>query len=145
MKKLLIEWMHIDFEGETCERCWNTGQTLKTEVELLNTELNSKGFEVKYIETKIDNTQISQSNIILFNGIPIEQVLNITVSKNYCESCTDLIGLESYCRIINFNDKEYEDIPAEAIRKASYLSLGLSEYIEKPSKKNNNCCSNGCC
>jgi hypothetical protein len=26
----------------------------------------------------------SQSNLILFNGVPIEKILNIKVSENYC-------------------------------------------------------------
>jgi|GEM_PF-3867605 type VI protein secretion system component Hcp len=62
MKKLIIEWQHLDVDGETCDRCYDTGETLTAEVKRLNRMLNPKGFEVEYIETKLDNTQISQSS-----------------------------------------------------------------------------------
>ena len=145
MKKLIIEWLHLDVEGETCDRCYDTGETLTAEVKWLNRVLNPKGFQVEYIETKLDNTQISQSNVILFNGVPIEKILNIKVSENYCESCTALIGSETYCRTIEFDGNEYEDIPAKAIRQAAYSVLGIKEDTIKPSGKSGCCCGGGCC
>ena len=44
----------------------------------------------------LNDTQIPQSNTILFNGVPIEEIQNIKVSKNYCGSCTDLRGTDTY-------------------------------------------------
>lgn len=44
----------------------------------------------------LNDTQIPQSNTILFNGVPIEEIQNIKVSKNYCGSCIDLLGTDNY-------------------------------------------------
>lgn len=143
MKKLIIEWKHLDVKGETCDRCYDTGENLAAEVKRLNRALKPKGIEVEYIETKLDDTQIPQSNVILFNGIPIESILNIKVAENYCESCTVLLESETYCRTIIFEGNEYEDIPAKAIRQAAYKVMGLKENPDKPSGKSG-CCDGGC-
>lgn len=39
MKKLKIEWRHLDVEGETCDRCYDTGDNLEREVRRLNIAL----------------------------------------------------------------------------------------------------------
>lgn len=144
MKQLIIEWKHFDVKGETCDRCYDTGENLTAEVKRLNRALQPQGVQVEYIETKLDDTQIPESNVILFNGIPIESILDIKVSQNYCESCTALLGKEIYCRTITFEGNEYEDIPAKAIRQAAYKIMGLKENIDKSSEKSG-CCGNGGC
>ncbi|AFV01150.1 MULTISPECIES: DUF2703 domain-containing protein [unclassified Dehalobacter] len=144
MKTLKIEWKHLDVEGETCDRCYDTGENLANEVKRLNRALQSKGIEVEWIETKLDDTQIPQSNMLLFNGVPIEDILNIEVSENYCDSCTTLLGAETYCRTVRYEGNEYEDIPAKAIRQAALKVMGIDE--EPPAEKS--CCScnsSGCC
>jgi len=144
IKKLIIEWQHLDVKGETCDRCYDTGENLAAEIKRLKRVLNTQNIEVEYIETKLDDTQIPQSNTILFNGIPIESILNIKVSENYCESCTALLGTKTYCRTILFENNEYEDIPAKAIRQAAYTVLGLKEDNIRTSG-NSGCCGNGDC
>lgn len=127
MKTLKIEWKHLDVEGETCDRCYDTGENLVQEVKRLNRALQPLGIEAELTETKLDDAQIPQSNTILFNGIPIEDILNIEVSENYCDSCTNLLGTKTYCRTVTFEGSEYEDIPAKAIRLAAFKVLGLKE------------------
>lgn len=146
MKTLKIEWRHLDVEGETCNRCYDTGENLNQEVKRLNRALQSHGIQVEWFETKLDDTQISQSNTILFNGVPIEDILDIEVSKNYCDSCTDLLGTDTYCRTITFEGNEYEDIPAKAIRQAAFKVLGLEEAKPAPAENSGCGCScSGCC
>jgi hypothetical protein len=163
MQTLLIEWQHLDVEGETCNRCYDTGENLAAEVKRLNRSLNPQGIEVTYIEKKLDESQIPMSNGILFNGVPLESVLDIEVSQNYCGSCSDLLGGTTYCRTIRFEGNEYEDVPAKAIRQAAHKVLGLSvgtstgsgccpsEIVGayEPAKVNkaSDCCSSGssCC
>ncbi|MCM1565234.1 MAG: DUF2703 domain-containing protein [Dehalobacter sp.] len=148
MKTLKIEWKHLDVEGETCDRCYDTGENLANEVKRLNRALQPKGIEVEWIETKLDNTQIPQSNTLLFNGVPIEDILNIEVSENYCDSCTTLLGTKTYCRMVKYEGNEYEDIPAKAIRQAALKVLGMEDAktLEIPMAKKS-CCSSdsGCC
>ena len=147
MQKLTIEWKHLDVAGETCDRCYDTGENLVQEVKRLNRALQPKGIEVELIETKLDDTQIPQSNMILFNGVPIEEILNIKVSENYCDSCSNLLGSKIYCRTVIFEGDEYEDIPAKAVRQAAYKALGIEDSATPPSG-NFGCgcnCGSGCC
>lgn len=146
MKKLIIEWRHLDVEGETCNRCYDTGENLTQEVKRLNRALQPQGIEVVLSETKLDDTQIPHSNTILFNGVPIEDILNIKVSENYCDSCTSLLGKETYCRVIIYEGNEYEEIPAKAIRQAAYKVMGLEEAKAAPAENSGcGCNCSGCC
>jgi len=70
---------------------------------------------------------MEQSNSLLINEVQIENVIDIKVSTNYCQSCHTLVGKDSYCRTIIYDGNEYEDIPAKAIRQAVYKVLGLEE------------------
>ncbi|KJS84749.1 MAG: hypothetical protein JM58_10540 [Peptococcaceae bacterium BICA1-8] len=148
MKTLRIEWKHLDVAGDTCDRCYDTGENLYNEVKRLTRALQPQGIEVEFIETKLDDTQIPQSNVILFNGVALEDILDIKVSNNYCSSCTDLLGTDTYCRTIMFEGNEYEDIPAKAIRQAAYKVLGIGEKTTAPAKNSGcgcDCSSSGCC
>ncbi len=146
MKTLKIEWKHLDVKGDTCDRCYDTGENLTQEVKRLNRALQPQDITVELIETKLDDTQIPESNVILFNGVPFEDILDIEISQNYCDSCTALLGTETYCRTVTFESNEYEDVPAKAIRHAAYKVLGLKE--EKPKQAENSACGCGggnCC
>jgi len=146
MKTLKIEWKHLDVAGETCNRCYDTGENLMQEVKRLKRSLQPQGIEVELIETKLDDTQIPQSNIILFNGVPIEDILNIEVLNNYCDSCTTLLGADTYCRTVMYDGNEYEDIPAKAIRQAAYKVLGIKEATKAPEIITDcGCKCSGCC
>jgi hypothetical protein len=149
MKTLKIEWRHLDVGGETCNRCYDTGENLNQEVKRLNRALQPQGIVVEWFETKLDDTQIPESNVILFNGIPIEDILKIEVAENYCDSCTVLLGSKTYCRTIRYEGEEYEDIPAKAIRQAAHKVLGLDGALPMASSGNAGCGCNssdsGCC
>lgn len=142
MKTLKIEWRHLDVEGDTCDRCYDTGENLANEVKKLNKVLMPKDITVELIETKLDDTKIPQSNTLLFNGTSIEKILDIKISENYCDSCTALLGKKTYCRTIIFEGNEYEDIPAKAIRQAAYKVLGIEGLKSEQPKKSG--CSCGC-
>lgn len=125
MEQLMIEWKHLDVEGETCDRCMDTGRNLKDEVERLNSELNQKGIEVVLKETRLNESALKQSNAILLNGHLIEEVVDIQVVENYCASCSELVDGDAYCRAVVYQGKEYEEVPLNAIRDAAYQVLGL--------------------
>ena len=145
MKTLKIEWKHLDVAGDTCDRCYDTGENLVQEIKRLNRSLQPQGIKVELVETKLDDTQIPQSNIILFNGVPIEDILNIQVSENYCDSCSTLLETETYCRTVTYEGNEYEDIPAKAIRHAALKILGLEKPVIKPAKNSGCGCNNSDC
>mgnify|MGYP000016029318 CR=1 FL=1 len=127
MEKLCIEWKHLEIDNGTCLRCSKTGKTLNQVVEDLKKELNSRGVEINFIETKLPEKQIQQSNIILINGKAIEEILSETkVGKNYCSSCSCLTGIEAYCRTIQYDDEIFEEIPGGLIRKAVFKILEMN-------------------
>jgi hypothetical protein len=91
LKKLVIEWRHLDEEGNTCIRCSETGAALGVVVERLAEECRPEGWEIVFKESKLTKDEIASSNLILLNGIPIENVLpNGRGSESHCESCCDL-------------------------------------------------------
>lgn len=127
MKELIIEWRHFEKEGATCLRCTATGKTLEEVVAELCEELAPRGIRVIFSETKLSEGEIPQSNMILFNGVPLEKVLaGAEVSENLCVSCACLTGTETFCRTIEYEGKTYEEIPEELIRDAAYKAIGLN-------------------
>lgn len=120
MKTLEIEWRHLEKDGYTCIRCSDTGQALNEVVSKLAVECKPHGWEIKYKETKLSEKDITESNIILFNGAPIETVIpEAKISESHCESCCEITGdSTTSCRTLEIRDKTYEGIPASIIRQA---------------------------
>lgn len=125
MKKLIIEWRHLDVEGETCDRCSQTGRSLVEEIDLLDRKLKLRDVEIKLKETKLDQGMVHESNLILINDVPIEKIIPIKAVDNFCKSCSDLVGSDTYCRAVYYKGKKFEDVPRIAIREAVAKSLGL--------------------
>jgi len=126
MKELNIEWRHYDKDGQTCDRCAATGASVREVVSGLSKELPEKGVTVTFTETLLSEELIPQSNMLLFNGVPLEAVLdNAAADENHCTSCSCLTGSETSCRTIKYEGETYEEIPEELIRKAAYKAIGL--------------------
>ncbi|MCW8329246.1 DUF2703 domain-containing protein [Photobacterium sp. SDRW27] len=118
MKTLEIEWKHLDMEGKTCSRCSSTGKALQEAIGKLMEECKSMGWKIKFKETKLTSKNTSESNLILFNGKPIEELLPAArASESHCESCSELTGKSTSCRIIEFGGNTYGGIPASLIRQ----------------------------
>lgn len=119
MQELSIEWRHYDKQGATCDRCATTGEAVKKVISGLGAELEEKGFAVTFTETLLPEELMAQSNMLLFNGVPLEQLLdNAAVNENSCASCSCLTGTETSCRTVEYQGATYEEIPEELILKA---------------------------
>ncbi|MDR9500735.1 MAG: DUF2703 domain-containing protein [Desulfurivibrionaceae bacterium] len=119
MERCIIEWRHLDVEGETCDRCAETGQAIVELVHRLQEECRAKGVEILFRETRVAAPEIGQSNLILVNGVPLESLLpGSRASESSCCSCSELTGQEECCRTIIRDDRVYEAIPKEWIREA---------------------------
>lgn len=128
MKSLTIEWRHYAKAGETCLRCSATGKTLEEVVAELRRELEPRGVTLAYLETELPAEELSQSNMILFNGIPLEQVLeSAAAAESACRSCSCLTGTDAFCRTVEYEGRSYEEIPEELIRKAAFTALELEQ------------------
>jgi len=125
MKTLGIEWRHYDKGGQTCDRCAVTGLSVREVVSGLSDELAEKGVNVTFTETLLPEERMSQSNLLLFNGVPLEALLeNGAAGESPCPSFSSLAGSETSCRTVEYEGKTYEEIPEELIRQAAYKSIG---------------------
>lgn len=130
MKELDIEWRHYSKDGATCLRCSGTGTNLAGAVATLANDLARHGVRVSYRETLLPERDMPRSNLILFNGIPLEQVLEGTASESGCDSCSCLTGKQTVCRTVQLEGTTYEEIPEDLIRRAAYKALGIEEEAD---------------
>jgi hypothetical protein len=123
-KMLIIEWKHLDVGGETCERCSGTIQEIRGAVETLKREGRLEGITVRIRETPLSPERIQESNAILINGAPIEEILAGTVQGTSCPSCSALTGQPTCCRALTVEGVEYEAVPASEIQRAIEIVIG---------------------
>lgn len=125
-KRLEIEWKHFAVGDATCERCGKTGDALREVIDDLRNEFAPAGVKINLTETLLDKTRIAESNEILMNGVPVEDLLAAGVVSTDCPSCGTLAGENTCCRAIEIGNECYEEIPAEMIKKAAYRALGAN-------------------
>lgn len=120
MKTLEIEWRHLEKDEDTCIRCSDTGEALNEVISKIAYECRPHGWEIIFKESKLTEKDVSESNLILFNGEPIESVLpEAKVSESSCKSCSKLISEPSTsCRTLEVEGRSYEGIPSSIIRQA---------------------------
>lgn len=90
----------------------------------MSSELEEKGVLVTLTEILLPEALMAQSNMLLFNGTPLENLLeNAGIDENHCASCSCLTGSETSCRTVEYEGKNYEEIPEELIRTAIYKAI----------------------
>ncbi|OGW67640.1 MAG: hypothetical protein A3H49_02810 [Nitrospirae bacterium RIFCSPLOWO2_02_FULL_62_14] len=142
MKNLHIEWKHYEKDGTTCERCGDTGQSLKQAVEKLRGELAGRNIGLTFTETILSEQDIPVSNSILFNGAPLETLIpGAKTSENHCRSCSELTGRETRCRTVEVGNALYEALPEALIRQAALQALGLQAALPVLDEPAEACCS----
>jgi hypothetical protein len=127
IKRLVIEWRHLVVNGATCERCGATGSEVKIAVDALTKELGARGIKVVFKETPLGTDQLEESNKILLNGKPLEDLIAGGVTETPCSSCSTLTGTSACCRAVEVDNQQYEEIPAWLIKQAAYRAVGLRE------------------
>jgi hypothetical protein len=129
MNRLEIEWRHLDKDGKTCDRCSDTGETVRAACADLVRELEPKGWKVALKETLLTDQDVPESNSIYFNGVAIENLLPDTrKSENCCASCGEILGAPTMCRTLERNGQTFEAIPATMIVEAAH------KFIETQTK-----------
>lgn len=120
MTTLEIEWRHLEQDGRTCLRCSDTSQSLQQVVTQLAAECEPLGVHIVDRETKLPPEQLSESNLILFNGTPLESILpGASAAASECPSCSDLVGRAGSCRTVSVEGRAFEALPASLIRQAA--------------------------
>jgi len=118
---LVIEWRHIGESVDgTCVRCAATGRTLAEVVDAIRPALSARRVRVRVVETVLPDERIAESNMILFNGVPLEDLIDeARVEMTPCASCSCITGTDAICRAIVCGDETHEAVPADLILKAA--------------------------
>lgn len=120
MQQLLIEWQHYDKAGDMCNRCGLTGKSLIEAIGAIKSDSHFSGIKIDFKETKLADSQLDDSNKILLNGVPLEELLgNTEVVYTPCKSCCELIGSNVNCRALDCQGKVFEDISQNLVFKAA--------------------------
>jgi hypothetical protein len=124
MDKIQIEWKHYDKEGNTCNRCNTTGTALIEAIGAMKVDSHFAGIKIEFKETKLSEDNLSDSNIILLNGTPLEILLKDTkVVNTPCKSCCEMVGSDVDCRALDCQGQIFEDIPQNFIYQAAMKLL----------------------
>lgn len=127
-QELVVEWRHIGRDIEnTCERCGETGRAVMDVIEEIRPILEEEGITVRVVETPLENAAIGESNSILFNGMPLEDLIEgMEVTSTPCASCACITGQDdATCRAVEYDGERYESTPPELIARAVLKALGL--------------------
>lgn len=123
MKTLTIRWQRLVNEsGQTCTRCGETGDTVKTAFDKLKKTLAELDIKVELEKETLDFSIFTkdplQSNRIWIGGRPLEEWIGATVGKS---TCCDVCG-DSECRTISTGQNTFEAIPEDLIIRAGLLA-----------------------
>lgn len=117
-KTLIINWQRSVDGGSTCPRCGSTEDELDKAVDQLRKKLKSLDVDVILEKTKLTIDEFKKdpikSNQILFNGIPLEDIIDAKTGQS---QCCDVCGDEE-CRTVEISGQTHETILAEMIVRA---------------------------
>lgn len=123
MKPLTIRWQRLLNENDqTCQRCGETGETVKTAFEKLKRTLAHLNIEVELHQEALDFSTFTrdplQSNCIWINEKLVEEWIGGTTgTSKCCDACGD-----AACRTISIGQNTFEAIPENLIIKAGLLA-----------------------
>ncbi len=130
-KELVVEWKHIGNRIEkTPEEFEETGMTLAAVLAEIRMLLEMEGVSVRMVETVLPDDAAAEPESLLFNGVPVERLLEgveVTATACACASCDscEACGEETECRTLRYNGEEYEAIPPELIGRAAVKALEM--------------------
>ena len=127
-RRLTIEWRRLDAGGRTCDRCAETGTALRRAVAALRLAPDLAGVEIVVRETILDAADLARSNQLLFDGRPLEDLLDqARAVETDCPSCAGLIGGAACCRAVDVRGTLFEAIPETLIAAAARRALSTLE------------------
>lgn len=125
-KTLDIVWQRVTVGAETCERCGDTGQSVRSAARTLRAELAALDIAVVLTEKALPPFAVAESNRVFFNGESLEELVGAQVGMNHCQSCCDLLGEHLHgqpgrtvdCRTLIVDGQELEALPEELLLRA---------------------------
>lgn len=122
MKTLDILWQRVTVGAETCERCGDTGASVRRAAEILRRELAALDIAVVLNEKALPPFAVEQSNRVFFNGESLEALVGAQVGMNHCQSCCDMLGAQTDCRTLIVDGREHEALPEELLLRAGRMA-----------------------
>ncbi|NLA39066.1 MAG: DUF2703 domain-containing protein [Methanomicrobiales archaeon] len=111
-RELIVEWKN---GGEEAAPALSA---ILAEIRML---LEMEGVSVRIVETTLPG----DAPALLFNGVPIEDLLDgVEVTPISCASC-GLCDGETECRAIRYGGEDYDMIPPDLIGRAAVRALEM--------------------
>ncbi|MFN4179497.1 MAG: DUF2703 domain-containing protein [Armatimonadota bacterium] len=144
MSELLVKWIRLSVDGETCHRCRETGKEVSKAVEILSLILSPLNIKVTLEEVEITLNEFAQnplmSNEIWLNGRLLEDWLGAKTTRT---PCCDVCGDEE-CRALEIDGQLQEVVAAELIVKAGLIAaselLNESDCCPERTSRCVSCC-----
>jgi len=126
MKKIIIEWLHYEKEGQTCCRCSDSSESIKSVIEKIKPLLKTKNIELELKETLLGEKNIDLSNTVRINGKDIMNLLNEKYgTMTECPSCTELIGKATSCKTFVYSGDTHDALPEKMLLDAILKEASL--------------------
>lgn len=119
--ELEVLWQRVTVDAGTCVRCGDTGRNVRLAVDELEMLLAPHGVTVRLVEKPLPPFAVAESNRVFLGGLPLEDILGAQVLMNHCQSCCDLLGAQTDCRVLRLGGRDYEELPAGLVVQAGML------------------------
>jgi hypothetical protein len=117
-KTIDIEFLYLDLN--VCDQCKGSESNLEEALADVSLLLEKTGVSVNLRKTHVETFEQAlalgfvSSPTIRINGRDVA----LEVKENYCSSCSELSGDETYCRVWNFQGEEFSTAPKSLVIEA---------------------------
>lgn len=117
-KEIDIEFLYLDLN--VCDQCKGSESNLEEALSDVSFVLEKTGLAVNLKKIHIES--FDQARALDFISSPTIRVggrdVAFEVKENYCSSCSQLSGDETFCRVWNFQGEEFSTAPKSLIVEA---------------------------
>jgi hypothetical protein len=144
MKTLPITWKRLVKDGQTCQRCGSTQQSVLGAMTKLEAALRPLGIQPTLDTQQMDDASFradpSESNRIWIAGRPMEEWLGASVGLSTCCSVCGSLP----CRTMQVGGDTYEAIPEDLIVRAAMISASAMIGAPASTSASSACCTTKC-
>ena len=113
-----IDFLYLDLD--VCDPCKGTGDNLNQALVEAELALKYAGAEVSVRKTHVESFEQAES--LNFYSSPTIRInggdIQFDIYENHCQSCSDISGTETNCRIWQYRGQQYSEPPKEMIVEA---------------------------
>lgn len=117
-REIDIEFLYLDLE--ICDMCRGTETNLEEALSDATAVLEKTGVRVNL--KKIHVRSYDEALALDFFSSPTVRVngrdVALDVKENYCSSCSELSGTETFCRVWSFQGEEFSSVPKSLVIEA---------------------------